>query len=97
MYLVYDVLLYYQLIKYGDGIFKSTTNNESNQLMDYIISTQTNFRSENDRNYFQPNFPTNREIVLMLAMLFITGESSKSFNLLNKKLESEIVKSRINK
>ena len=98
MYLVYDVVMYYQFIKYGDGIFKSTTNNESNQLMDYIIkTTQTNFGSENDRNYFQHNFSTNREIVLMLAMLFITGESSKSFNLLNIKLESEIVKSRMNK
>lgn len=95
---MYDVVMYYQFIKYGDGIFKSTTNNESNQLMDYIIkTTQTNFVSENDRNYFQHNFSTNREIVLMLAMLFITGESSKSFNLLNIKLESEIVKSRMNK
>ena len=89
--------MYYQFIKYGDGIFKSTTNNESNQLMDYIIkTTQTNFGSENDRNYFQHNFSTNREIVLMLAMLFITGESSKSFSLLNRKSESEIVESRTN-
>ena len=98
LYLMYDVVMYYQFIKYGDGIFKSTTNNESNQLMDYIIkTTQTNFGSENYRNHFQHNFSTNREIVLMLAMLFITGESSKSFNLLNIKLESEIVKSRMNK
>ena len=89
--------MYYQFIKYRDGIFKSTTNNESNQLMDYIINTQINYGSENVRNYFQPDFPTNREIVLMLAMLLITGESSKSFNLLNIKWESEIVKSRMSR
>ena len=78
-------------------MFKPTTKNKSSQLVDYIISTQTHFGSENDRNNFQHNFSTNREIVLMLAMLFITGESSKSFNLLNIKLESEIVKGRMNK
>ena len=77
-------------------MFKPTTKNKSSQLVDYNISTQTNFGSENDRNNFQHNFSTNREIVLMLAMLFITGESSKSFSLLNRKSESEIVESRTN-